>query len=316
MGKSTLAKRRLSKNVHKSKILKNERILAYLFVLIPIFGYLFFNVFPLIISFIIQFGSMDYYLLDTFAWNNFENFVFVYTNPDFYLSIGVTLMLSTSQLISLLIALFMSVLLSKKPFGHKVFQVIYFIPYICSSVATALMWGRMFNPDYGIVNDILVKLFGEGAKVDWLQNAAAYPWLIIIATIWQAPGYGIVMYKAALNQVNPSLYEAADIDGASSFKKFWRITLPSIAPTTFFLLMAGIINGLQIFDLAKLFGSSSWTGEAGPGNIGLSTAFLIYKYGTEYYNMPVASVMSWALFIVIFVISVINFNLRKKWVDE
>lgn len=301
---------------YRQKKLSGEKISAYIYVFIPLLGYLFFTIFPLVISFIIQFCSMDYYDLSTLQWNNFENFKVVFSDPDFYLSIGVSFTLMTSQFISLLIALFISVLLSKKTFGHKFFQIIYFIPYICSSVAVALMWKYMFEPTYGIINSILVDIFGESSRVEWWTNTSAYPWMIIIATVWQAPGYGIVMYKAALNAVNPSLYEAADVAGAGPFRKFFHITLPSIAPTTFFLLLAGIINGLQIFDLAKLFGDGNWQGLYGPDNVGLSTVLYIFNVGNENNNMPVASVMSWALFVIIFIVSFVNFKLRRKWVDE
>jgi multiple sugar transport system permease protein len=216
------------------------------------------------------------------------------------------------------VALFISVLLSKKIAGHKIFQVIYFIPYICSSVAVSLMWMWMFDPDYGIINSIIEFIAGPGARIAWFKDKNWYPWMIIIATVWQAPGYGIVLYKAALDQVNPSLYEASSIDGASAWRKFWNITLPSIAPTTFFLLMAGIMSGLQTFDMAKLFAQTgnTWLGESGPENSGLTTVLYIYNWGTNYQNMPRASVMSWVLFYIIFIISALNFKLRRKWVDE
>ena len=131
----------------EKKKMKNEAICGYIFVLLPIIAYIVFNIFPLLISFIIQFFSMEGYNLSTLEWNNFQNFKDVFNDPDFYLSLGVSFFMSISQFISLGIALFMSVLLSKKIAGHKIFQVIYFIPYICSSVAVSLMWMWMFDPD-------------------------------------------------------------------------------------------------------------------------------------------------------------------------
>ena len=315
----SLNNRKLSTNIRKKKRLTREAMWAYIFVGIPILGYIFFNIFPLAISFFIQFFDMEYSDLSTLQWNNFANFAEVFTDTKFYLSIGVSFLLCLNQLISLCIALLMSVLLSKKPFGHKIFQIIYFIPYICSSIAVSLMWIWMFNEDYGIINSLL-QAFGL-SPVKWYHDYGAYPWMIIIACVWQAPGYGIVMYKAALSAVNPSLYEASDIDGANAWKKFTHITFPAIAPTTFFLLMTGIINGLQTFDMAQMFaarGPDAWAGYAGPGNMGLTTVLYIYNKGAVGIggDMPVASVMSWALFVIIFFISMINFYLRKKWVDE
>lgn len=315
----SFARRKLSTDVHKKKRITREAMYAYIFVGIPIIGYIFFNIFPLVLSFVIQFFSMNYYDFGSLEWNNFANFKEVYTDPDFYLSIGVSFLLCINQLISLCVALFISVMLSKKPWGHKVFQVIYFIPYICSSVAVSLMWVWMFNEDHGIINSIIIALGGE--KIKWFRDSLAYPWMIIIACVWQAPGYGIVMYKAALTAVNPSLYEAGDIDGANAWKKFTHITFPAIAPTTFFLLMTGLINGLQTFDMAQMFaqyGPDAWSGYSGPNNIGLTTVLYIYNKGTVGIegNMPAAAVMSWALFVIIFTVSMTNFYLRKRWVDE
>lgn len=299
----------------KKKISK-EVLYAYLFVSIPIIGYVIFTIVPIVISFIMQFTTMDGFDISTMKWNNFANFKYVFNDKDFWLSLGVTLLLSVNQLISLFVALFISVMLSKKPFGHKIFQAIYFIPYICSSVAVSLMWMWMFDADTGIINSILEAIGGADARVNWFGDKAAYPWMIIIACVWQAPGYGIVMYKAALSQVNPTLYEAGDVDGAGPWKKFFHITLPAIAPTTFFLLMTGIIAGLQTFDMAKLFSDGSWLGTCGPENIGLTTVLYIYNTFYNFNELPRASVMSWALFIIIFIVSMINFRLRKKWVDE
>ena len=110
-----------------------EKVLTYVCVLIPLIGFVLFSLVPMIISFVMQFTKMEGFDLATMQWNFFENFLFVFTDKTFYLSIGVTLVLALSQLISLCIALFVSVAISKKPYGYKTFQVIFFVPYICSS---------------------------------------------------------------------------------------------------------------------------------------------------------------------------------------
>lgn len=176
------------------------------------------------------------------------------------------------------------------------------------------MWQWMFNANYGIINTVL-KMLGSENGVNWMNDPKAFTPMLIITIVWQAPGYGIVLYIAALTGVNPSLYEAAKIDGAGRWRQFTSITFPAISPTTFFLLMLGLINGMQTFDIAKIFAGDSWTGAAGPNDMGLTTVLYIYNKGVMFNNMPVASVMSFVLFIIIFIITVLNFKLGNKWVN-
>lgn len=302
------------KTINKSRL--KEKIAIYFCISIPLVGFVLFSLTPMAISFAMQFTSMIGFDLSSMKWNYFENFKYVLSDPTFYLSLRVTLFLALSQIISLAIALFIAVQISKKPYAHRFFQIVFFIPYICSSVAVSLMWMWMFDADTGIINTVLEAVFGSGARVGWFTDERAYPWMIIIATCWQAPGYGIVMYKSALGQVSPSLYEASSVDGANGWNQFVHITLPAISPVTFYLLMTGIIAGLQLFDMPKLFGEGSWLGTMGPNNSGLTTVLYIYNTYYNFSELPRASVMSWMLFAVIFVISLINMKVKKRWVEE
>ena len=203
--------------------------------------------------------------------------------------------------------------------GAKIFQVLFFIPYICSSVAVALMWEWVFSGEsFGFLNSIL------GTDIDWIHNAKTVTWCIIVAIIWQAPGYGIVMYKAALGNVNKSLYEAASIDGAGPFTKFFKITVPSIAPTTFYLLMAGIVAGLTTFDIAQLIAPATWTtnGIGGEGNNALTIMRFIYYlmddqvWADNLSYISAASIISWILFIVTAGLSMLVMHVRNKRLQD
>lgn len=300
----------------KKRKVTGEKVFAYFAVIIPILGFVIFSGFPIAISFISMFCDMDYFNLSTLTWNSFDNFKEVFTDPLFYKSLLITLWVASSQLISLAIALLIGVLLSQKVRGSRVFQTLFFVPYVCSSIAVSIIWMWMFNDSNGIINSILVTLFGEGARIQWFNDPSAYTWMIVIVTVWQAPGYGIVMYKAALTNVEPALYEAAKIDGANGFVQFWKITLPSIAPTTLYLLMAGVIAGLLSFDIPRMFAGDSWTGEAGPNYMGLTTMLYVYNKGVKFNDMPVASVMSWVLFLITFVVSSILFKFQTRKESE
>ncbi len=312
----------LDKGIDKRKKSKGlghrEARLGLIFVLIPLLAWVFFEGFPLVMSFVAMFGDIKNVDITTFQWNHFESFKYVFTNPQssFGRALLNTLFVTSAQFISLAISLVCAVLLNKKHRFSKVFEVVLFIPYVCSSVAVAIMWRWMFNEDAGIINNILMSLFGEGAKVHWMTDPAAYRWMLFIITVWKDPGYGIVMYKAALKNIDQNLYEAGRIDGANGWQLFRYITMPKLSSTTFFLLMAGIISGMKCFDIAKIVSPLGWTGTAGPDNAGLTLVYYTYLEGVTWDNMSVASVLSWVLFAIIFILSYINMKGRKAWVSE
>lgn len=278
-------------------------------VFIPIVAYFVFNGFPVVLSFISMFTDMDNNDLSTMQWNGFENIVNVFQDERFWKSWGVTLILATSQFVTLLIALVIAVLLEQKVKGAKALQVIYFIPYICSGVAVAIMWAWVFSKDFGIVNAVL------GTKIDWLNDTEKPFRLVLcvyITILWQAPAYGIVMFKAALKNVNPSLYEAASLDGAGAFYRFWHVTLPSIKSVLLFLLLSSITQGLAVFDSVLVLAPLQWTGVAGPNDVGLTVNYYIYIKGVSHGEMEYAAVMSWFLFIVTFIITFPVIRARNK----
>lgn len=282
--------------------------------LIPILSFLIFSGFPVAISLVSMFTEMDNNDLTSMRWVGVQNIVNVFQDERFWKSWGTTFWLASAQVVTLLIALVISVLLNtKKLRGSNFFQVIFFIPYICSSVAIAIMWKWIFSTDLGVLNAIL------GDNVNWL-NDYEHPyrlvWCIYITILWQAPAYGIVMFKAALKNVNPSLYEAASIDGANGFQKFWHVTLPGIKGVTLFLLLASIINGLAVFDSVTILAPVDWTGVAGPDDVGLTVNYYIYLMGVKNRDMEYASVISWVLFVVTFLISFFVIRARNKATAE
>ena len=298
----------------RHKGLRKEGIYGTVFAVLPLVGFVLFSLIPIGITFVTMFTSMNGYRFDTMQWNNFANFAEAFTDARFGKSLAISLYVTLAHMIGLIVALATAAVLSQKLKGAKFFTALFFIPYICSSVAVAIMWRQMFNGSSGIINEIL-KFFGSENGIDWMNNIKAYTPMLIIVIAWQAPGYGIVMYTAALTGVNPTLYEAAKIDGAGRWKQFTAITMPAISPTTFFLLMMGFIAGLQTFDIVRIFTGESWTGAAGPNDMGLTTVLYIYYQGIQFRNMPVASVMSFVLFLIIFAITFINYKLGDKWVS-
>lgn len=306
---------------------KKEQILAFVVACIPLLGFIIFNGFPLIISFVGMFCNVDLYDLTNIQWNNFEGFKSVFIprhayelfyfdlNKFFVKAVIITAWVASTQLVTLAIAMFIATLLHEKPNGAKLFQVLFFIPYICSTVAVALMWRWILNWEGGILNSLL------GTNIKWLEDPNTITWCIILATIWQAPGYGIVMYKAAFTNINGNLYEAAALDGANAWQKFRYVTLPGVSPTTFFLLQAGVIAGLLTYDLAALIIPDAWGVPGGNESMGLTLIRLVYYLITNAttadangvsYMVSCACVISWMLFLVTSVLSMIMFRQREK----
>lgn len=303
------AKKQEMPHKKKKRPFRKEWIWCYIAIGLPFFGFIFFNTFPIIVSFAAMFCDANTYDFGSMKWNAFANFIRFFQDTKFLKSLGITFWLTCSQFISLLIALVVATLLNaKRVRGEKVLKVMYFVPYICSSVAIAVMWSIIFEQQ-GLLNQLL------GTDYVWLNDPARpylLTWAIFIVVLWPAPGYGIIMYTAALKGVNTSLYEAAALDGANVFQKFWHITRPMIAPMTYFLLLAGVMAGLGIFDQATILAPITWTGTAGPANAGLTVQYYIYYEMTEFGNMGYASVMQWAMMLITLIPCAIIMKLRKR----
>lgn len=279
---------------------------------IPLLGFLLFSGFPLVISFLAMFSDMERNNIDTMQWNDFANFIRFATDERVWIALRNTAILACSQFVSLLVAIAIAAFLSQNVKGSRLFQTLFFIPYICSTVAIAVMWNNIFGIK-GALNAML------GTNIDWLNNME-YPYTltmaIFISVVWRAPGYGIVMYCSAFKAINPALYEAASLDGANAWQKFRNITLPGIAPITFFLILSGFLAGLTIFDEATIMAPLSFDGYAGPEDSGLTMMYYIYIEGVQFSNMGYASVMSWFLFLITAIPSVYFIRKRMAEVEE
>lgn len=276
---------------------------------IPLLGFLIFSGFPLVISFLSMFSDMERNNIDTMQWNSFANFIRFGTDEKVWIALRNTVILACSQFVSLFIAIALAAFLSQNVKGSRLFQTLFFIPYICSTVAVAVMWNNIFGIK-GALNAIF------GTSIEWLNNMEN-PYMltmaIFVAVVWKAPGYGIVMYCSAFKAINPALYEAASLDGANAWHKFRNITLPGIAPITFFLFLSGILAGLTIFDEATIMAPLSFDGYAGPEDAGLTMMYYIYIQGVQFSNMGYASVMSWFLFLITAIPSI--YFIRKRMAE-
>ena len=279
---------------------------------IPVIGFIIFGMIPLALALAMAFmyvpGKGN---LARAEFAGFENFVTVLGDNMFWQSILNTLKMAISLPICIVIALIVAFLLTKNIKGRSLFRAVYFVPYVCCAVAIALMWELIFNQNHGIINSWL-GLTRETA-IPWLTDSSTYTLCLIIIGIWSGTAYGIVLYGAALTNVNRSLYEAAQIDGANSFRSFISITLPSVSPTSFYLLTTGLIGALQEFTRPQIIGGGQG---AGPNNDGLTIVFYIYRRAFEYNNqMGEAAAAALILAVFILIVTAINFVVSKRWVS-
>ncbi len=218
-----------------------------------------------------------------------------------------TLFLMFGIPISLFISLILAIALNQKIHGSSLFRAIYYLPVILPIAATALIWLWIFNPDFGLLNYLLGQL-GLPSNTNWLQDRSTVKPALIIMGVWGGLGFQMLIYLAGLQGIPGHLYEAAELDGAGVIAKFRYVTWPSISPTTFFLLVTGMIGGFQNFVQPYIMTAG------GPGNASRTIVMLIYENAFRDLQMGYASTQAWFLGAIIIVITVINFLLARRWV--
>ncbi len=293
-----------------SSIYRKEGACGTALAMIPVTGFIIFGLIPLILALIMAFmyvpGKGN---IAKAEWVGLANFEEVLTDPMFWQSIVNTLKMAISLPICIVISLLVAFLLTKNIKGRSFFRAVYFVPYVCCAVAVAMMWELIFNQSHGILNALL-GLTRETA-IPWLTDSQYYIWCLIVIGVWSGTAYGIVLYGAALTNMNPSLYEAASIDGANAFQSFVHITIPGVSPTTFYLLITGLIGALQEFTRSQIISGDG----AGPNNDGLTIVFYVYRRAFDYNNqMGNAAAAALVLAILITIVSAVNFVGSKKWV--
>jgi multiple sugar transport system permease protein len=286
-----------------------EKLAGYMFVAPLMIGLIVLTLIPVIFSLLLSFTEWNFVAgFDAIKFVGFDNFVRLFNDDAFVQSLKNNLVFLITVPVTMILALLLAILLDKQVYFKDGFKVIYFLPYISSIVAVAMVWQVLFHPSLGPVNQTLVALGVENPP-KWLADIDfALPSLMMIQ-VWILMGYNIIIYIAALQSIPKDLYEAADIDGASAWVKFRKITVPSVSPTTFFLLVTGIIGSFKVFDLIQVLT------QGGPAN---STNVIVYNlYDTAFNQMKTgyASSMALVLFIICLLITGGQWLAQKKWVN-
>lgn len=275
------------------------------YILFAIFG-----LFPVLFSLYLAFQKWDGVGVMQFVGLN--QFTFLLTDPYFWQSLINTLeiwLLATipTQLLALVIAFLLS-----GPLRFKIiYQVAFLVPHVTSTVAIAIIFSTLFSNHFGLINGGFTML--NLPPVQWLNNPLDIKIVIALMIVWRATGYNAVIYLAGLQSIPSSLYEAARIDGANSWKAFLHITIPLLRPVILFVLITSIIAGLQIFTEPQvLFNGGGPAHEAGPGGAGMTMVLYLYQQAFENNQFGYGAAIGWALFVVIVLFSLLNWKLLRR----
>lgn len=286
---------------------RKEALIGWLFLAPEIIGMIMLNVFALGFSLYLSFSKWD--LLSGISGIKFaglDNYIHLFKDPTILKALENNLLYTVLTVpIPIAIALILAVLIHSKVYAKDYFKVVFFIPYISSIIAIAAVWSALFHPSLGPINQFLMDL-GISNPPKWLVDPKTSLVSIAIISIWAGLGYTIIIYLAGLSNISNELYEAAEIDGATSLKKFFRITVPLLRSTTFFLFITMLIGSFKVFDII------SYLTEGGPDNSSTVLVFRIYEEGFKNYNMGYASAISWILFAIIGLITAATWKLRQE----
>jgi multiple sugar transport system permease protein len=285
---------------------RREERMAWLFITPVVLGILIFQVYPTLFSLYASLTSWN--LITPPRWVGLDNYVSLATTDRFFLkSLWNTTRYTLGVVLpSMAIALFFASLLNQNIRFKHTYRAIYFVPVVAPVVALALLWGWLYEPNFGIINSVLRTIGIKGPS--WLGTTTWALRSVIIMAIWAGLGFQIVIFLAGLQGISQEYYEAAAIDGANAWQKFVRITLPLLSPVTFFVLVTGIIGTFQDFALVWVLT------QGGPAN---STQLIVmYLYGLAFrlQRMGLASAVAYSVFIVIVGLTILNFILSKRWV--
>lgn len=297
----------LAKKRQKLSYIERRDIPYAVFFLAPsLIGLLIFTIIPIVASFFLAFTNWN--LLSPPKFVGVQNFIDMFSDPLLWVSLGNTVKYAVMMIPgSTAMALILALLLNRELFGIKVIRLFFMLPGVVSLVAIAMVWRWVYNEQYGLLN-IALRFFGL-QPVGWLSSETMVLPAIVIMLIWSGMGFDSIIYLAALRNIPSHLYEAAELDGANSWQRFWKITFPLLTPVHFYNLIIGLIGSFQVFDAVFIMT------KGGPGFSSRVYAYHLYLQAFQRFNMGYAASMAWFLFLIILVITLIQWRFLGRRVE-
>jgi multiple sugar transport system permease protein len=290
---------------------RRESRWGYLFISPWIIGFVLLTAGPMIASLVLSLTEYD--IVSPPTWIGLDNYIKLFTNdPKFWHSLAVTASYALVAIpLGLIFGFSLAYLLNLRVPLMPFWRTVFYMPAVMPAVASALLWGAISNPRYGILNWFLslVGIRGPGwlASHDWALPA------LIIMSLWSVGG-GMIIYLAGLQSIPTTLYESAQIDGANGWQQVRHITLPLMTPVIFYNLVIGIIGTFQYFTEVYVLTANSSGGLGGPAEATLFYNIYLYNNAFRYFNMGYASALAWVLFVIVLVLTLLVFRSSAAWV--
>lgn len=279
----------------------NDKNLPKWFILPALVGTFVFILIPVIFSFGLSFSNWD--LLGDINFIGIENYKTLLAEPKFHIILKNTFVFAIfTALFSVSVPLVLAAALNNKIRGTEFFKTAYFLPFITPMIVVAIVWEWIFDPNNGLLNFIL------RANINWLYDTNTAMIALILVSSWKLIGYNMVIFLSGFSGINSNVYESAKIDGATPIQTFFKITLPLLSPTIFFVIVITTISSFQIFDLIYLMT------QGGPMDSTNVLVYWIYKNAFEFFNIGEASAGAYILFLIILLLTIVQWKTRKMWV--
>ncbi|WP_323960138.1 ABC transporter permease subunit [Arthrobacter sp. JZ12] len=283
---------------------RRTTLIGWTFILPNFLGFLAFTLIPVFAAFALAF--MEWNSFSTPEWIGLRNFQEMFGSETFWIALMNTVGYTIGHVpLTLGLALLLAMLLNRKLKGIGFFRVAIFFPYITSLVAVAVVWNMLFNPTTGPINQLL-EAIGIANPPGWTSSSDWAMPAVIITSVWRDMGYYMILFLAGLQAIPNELYEAAEVDGANAWQRFWNVTVPGLRPTTFFVLVMLTVSSFKVFDLIVVMT------DGGPGRSTTVLSQLIYQEGITEGNFGYSSAISLVLFLIVLTVTVVQFKLQQR----
>ncbi len=282
-------------------------VTAILFLLPSLIGFIIFVFVPAISAFLLSLTAWDGFGVPKFI--GFENYRYLLEDETFLISFKNNIVYTICYVpLTLLFALLIALGLNRELKGMSFFRCVFFLPHITAMVAVAMIWRILYNPSQGVFNSFL-RVMGVVNPPGWISSSRWALYSVILMASWKSCGYYMIIFLAGLKNISRQLYEAASLDGATVFQQFRFITRPMLTPTIFMVSILSVISSFKVFDAINIMT------DGGPGRATNVIVFNIYREGFKNSQFGYASSMAVVLFIIIMIITLIQFRSEKKWVS-